>query len=57
MKGGNCIQLEGIELYTSCCVERKEGEVQKRENKSVLIEKYQISFVGIKQELSNNHES
>ena len=54
-KVDNCIQLGSIELYTSCCVERKEGDVQKRENRAVLIEKYQISFAGIKQEVSNNH--
>ena len=53
----NCIQLEDIELYTSCCIERKEIEVQKRENRAVFIGKYQISFAGIKQEVSNNHES
>ncbi len=57
MNGGNCIQLEDIELYTSCCVERKEREEQKRENRAVFIGTYQISFAGIKQEVSNNHES
>ena len=44
----NRIQVEDIELYTSCCVERKEREVQKRENGAVFIGKYQISFAGIK---------
>ena len=39
-KVNNCIQLKDIELYTSCCVERKESEVQKRENRAVLIGKY-----------------
>ena len=50
-------QLEDTELYTSCCVEKKEREVQKRENRAVLIGKYQVSFAGIKQEVSNNDES
>ena len=53
----SCIQLEDIELYTSCCVERKEGQVQKRENRAVFIGKYQISFAGIKREVNNNDES
>ena len=53
----NCIQLGDIELYTSCCIERKEREVQKGENRAVFIGKYHISLVGIKQEVSNNHES
>ncbi len=43
----DCIQLEDMELYTSFWVERKEREVQKRENRAVLIEKYQVSFAGI----------
>ena len=43
----NYIQLEDIELYTSCCVERNEREVQKRENRAVFIGKYQISFAGV----------
>ena len=53
----NCIQLKDIELYTSCCVERKEREVQKKENGAVFIGKYWISFAGIRQEVSNNRES
>ncbi len=52
----NCILLKVIDSCTSCSVERKEREVQKRENRAVLIEKYQISFAVIKQEVSNNHE-
>ena len=57
MRVSNCIQLDNIELYTSCCVERKEREVQRKENGVVFIGKYRISFAGIKQEVSNNRES
>ena len=51
----NCIQLQDLELYKSYWVERKEGEVLKRQNRAVLIKKYQISFAVIKQEVSNNY--
>ena len=53
----NCIQLKDIALYTSCCVERKERKVQRKENRAVFIGKYRISFAGIKLEVSKNRES